>query len=169
MILRDDYRIIQREMVTILSSADGNYEVRYKCNVLIYNTGLVMWVTPAIYQVIVDGNESNQSNARRSIIRIKTHLPLLENVGYMSNRARAPSTSHTSRSTSRPACLNSDRGLSTATKCRWASIWTRSMSTCPITGNRALGTSSKYQVRRNNNNNNNQWFAFANTKQIKCN
>ena len=33
------------------NSADGNYEVRYKCNVLIYSSGTVMWVPPAIYQV----------------------------------------------------------------------------------------------------------------------
>lgn len=32
-------------------SADGNYEVRYKSNVLIYPTGEVLWVPPAIYQV----------------------------------------------------------------------------------------------------------------------
>lgn len=32
-------------------SADGNYEVRYKCNVLIYSGGEVLWVPPAIYQV----------------------------------------------------------------------------------------------------------------------
>ncbi|KAH6932180.1 hypothetical protein HPB50_003491 [Hyalomma asiaticum] len=31
-------------------SADGNYEVRYKSNVLIYPSGQVMWVPPAIYQ-----------------------------------------------------------------------------------------------------------------------
>lgn len=33
-------------------SADGNYEVRYKSNVLIYPNGEVLWVPPAIYQVI---------------------------------------------------------------------------------------------------------------------
>lgn len=32
------------------SSADGNYEVRYKSNVLIYPNGEVLWVPPAIYQ-----------------------------------------------------------------------------------------------------------------------
>lgn len=31
-------------------SADGNYEVRYKANVLIYSHGLVEWIPPAIYQ-----------------------------------------------------------------------------------------------------------------------
>ena len=31
-------------------SADGNYEVRYKSNVLIYPDGEVLWVPPAIYQ-----------------------------------------------------------------------------------------------------------------------
>ena len=34
-----------------LRSADGNYEVRYKSNVLIYPDGEVLWVPPAIYQV----------------------------------------------------------------------------------------------------------------------
>ena len=33
-------------------SADGNYEVRYKSNVLIYPDGEVLWVPPAIYQVL---------------------------------------------------------------------------------------------------------------------
>ena len=33
-------------------SADGNYEVRYKSNVLIYPDGEVLWIPPAIYQVI---------------------------------------------------------------------------------------------------------------------
>lgn len=32
------------------SSADGNYEVRYKSNVLIYSGGAVVWIPPAIYQ-----------------------------------------------------------------------------------------------------------------------
>lgn len=36
---------------TIFFSADGNYEVRYKSNVLIYPNGEVLWVPPAIYQV----------------------------------------------------------------------------------------------------------------------
>ena len=35
----------------ICFSADGNYEVRYKSNVLIYPDGEVLWVPPAIYQV----------------------------------------------------------------------------------------------------------------------
>ena len=34
-------------------SADGNYEVRYKSNVLIYPDGEVLWVPPAIYQVLL--------------------------------------------------------------------------------------------------------------------
>lgn len=38
-------------LLFILYSADGNYEVRYKCNVLIYASGEVLWVPPAIYQV----------------------------------------------------------------------------------------------------------------------
>lgn len=31
-------------------SADGNYEVRYKSNVLIYSDGKIVWIPPAIYQ-----------------------------------------------------------------------------------------------------------------------
>ena len=38
------------EFVDIFS-ADGNYEVRYKSNVLIYPDGEVLWIPPAIYQV----------------------------------------------------------------------------------------------------------------------
>jgi hypothetical protein len=42
-----------RKWLCLLScfSADGNYEVRYKSNVLIYPNGEVLWVPPAIYQV----------------------------------------------------------------------------------------------------------------------
>ena len=40
-------------MICLYSSADGNYEVRYKSNVLIYPDGEVLWIPPAIYQVIV--------------------------------------------------------------------------------------------------------------------
>ncbi|XP_076355312.1 acetylcholine receptor subunit beta-like 1 [Tachypleus tridentatus] len=36
--------------IVLFNNADGNYEVRYKSNVLIYSTGIVMWVPPAIYQ-----------------------------------------------------------------------------------------------------------------------
>jgi len=32
------------------SSADGNYEVSYKPNVVVFNTGLVLWIPPAIYK-----------------------------------------------------------------------------------------------------------------------
>ena len=38
-------------LLSLFSSADGNYEVRYKSNVLIYPDGEVLWVPPAIYQV----------------------------------------------------------------------------------------------------------------------
>ena len=38
-------------IVYLFSSADGNYEVRYKSNVLIYPDGEVLWIPPAIYQV----------------------------------------------------------------------------------------------------------------------
>lgn len=34
----------------LFNNADGNYEVRYKSNVLIYPNGEVLWVPPAIYQ-----------------------------------------------------------------------------------------------------------------------
>ncbi|XP_014203406.1 acetylcholine receptor subunit beta-like 1 [Copidosoma floridanum] len=36
--------------VVLFNNADGNYEVRYKSNVLIYPNGEVLWVPPAIYQ-----------------------------------------------------------------------------------------------------------------------
>ncbi|EDW93415.1 acetylcholine receptor subunit beta-like 1 isoform X2 [Drosophila yakuba] len=36
--------------IVLFNNADGNYEVRYKSNVLIYPTGEVLWVPPAIYQ-----------------------------------------------------------------------------------------------------------------------
>nr|ADG63463.1 nicotinic acetylcholine receptor beta 2 subunit [Pardosa pseudoannulata] len=36
--------------IVLFNNADGNYEVRYKSNVLIYPGGGVMWVPPAIYQ-----------------------------------------------------------------------------------------------------------------------
>ncbi|KAK2716449.1 acetylcholine receptor subunit beta-like 1 [Artemia franciscana] len=36
--------------IVLFNNADGNYEVRYKCNVLIYPKGEVLWVPPAIYQ-----------------------------------------------------------------------------------------------------------------------
>ncbi|KAG8199964.1 hypothetical protein JTE90_006209 [Oedothorax gibbosus] len=36
--------------IVLFNNADGNYEVRYKSNVLIYPDGSVMWVPPAIYQ-----------------------------------------------------------------------------------------------------------------------
>ncbi|UYV83052.1 nAChRb1 [Cordylochernes scorpioides] len=36
--------------IVLFNNADGNYEVRYKSNVLIYPNGMVMWVPPAIYQ-----------------------------------------------------------------------------------------------------------------------
>ena len=39
----------------VCCSADGNYEVRYKSNVLIYPDGEVLWIPPAIYQVNLSG------------------------------------------------------------------------------------------------------------------
>ncbi|XP_027219384.1 acetylcholine receptor subunit beta-like 1 isoform X2 [Penaeus vannamei] len=36
--------------IVLFNNADGNYEVRYKSNVLIYPYGEVLWVPPAIYQ-----------------------------------------------------------------------------------------------------------------------
>ncbi|KAL5276800.1 nAChRb1 family protein [Megaselia abdita] len=36
--------------IVLFNNADGNYEVRYKSNVLIYPSGEVLWVPPAIYQ-----------------------------------------------------------------------------------------------------------------------
>lgn len=54
---------------TILFSADGNYEVRYKSNVLIYPNGEVLWVPPAIYQV--------SSWTKRLIFQYKIKFKLL--------------------------------------------------------------------------------------------
>ncbi|ODN05613.1 Acetylcholine receptor subunit beta-like 1 [Orchesella cincta] len=36
--------------IVLFNNADGNYEVRYKSNVLIYPNGEILWVPPAIYQ-----------------------------------------------------------------------------------------------------------------------
>ncbi|CAG0921368.1 unnamed protein product [Notodromas monacha] len=36
--------------IVLFNNADGNYEVRYKSNVLIFPHGEVLWVPPAIYQ-----------------------------------------------------------------------------------------------------------------------
>ncbi|KAI1301178.1 Acetylcholine receptor subunit beta-like 1 [Halotydeus destructor] len=36
--------------IVLFNNADGNYEVRYKSNVLIYPSGTVTWIPPAIYQ-----------------------------------------------------------------------------------------------------------------------
>uniref|UniRef100_T1IUC8 Nicotinic acetylcholine receptor beta 1 subunit n=1 Tax=Strigamia maritima TaxID=126957 RepID=T1IUC8_STRMM len=36
--------------IVLFNNADGNYEVRYKSNVLIYPNGMILWVPPAIYQ-----------------------------------------------------------------------------------------------------------------------
>lgn len=44
------HRLLNFPFVVYLGSADGNYEVRYKSNVLIYPNGEVLWVPPAIYQ-----------------------------------------------------------------------------------------------------------------------
>lgn len=46
-------KVVKRKQLpnVIFFSADGNYEVRYKSNVLIYPNGEVLWVPPAIYQV----------------------------------------------------------------------------------------------------------------------
>lgn len=41
---------LHRTFLSNIFSADGNYEVRYKSNVLIYPNGEVLWVPPAIYQ-----------------------------------------------------------------------------------------------------------------------
>ncbi|EGT59764.1 hypothetical protein CAEBREN_23973 [Caenorhabditis brenneri] len=36
--------------IVLFNNADGNYEVSFMCNVLILNTGTVLWVPPAIYK-----------------------------------------------------------------------------------------------------------------------
>lgn len=49
-------------------SADGNYEVRYKSNVVIRSNGEVMWIPPAIYQVSFQ--HSNLSVSARARARL---------------------------------------------------------------------------------------------------
>lgn len=41
---------VWRPDIVLFNNADGNYEVRYKSNVLIYPEGRIEWVPPAIYQ-----------------------------------------------------------------------------------------------------------------------
>lgn len=41
---------VWRPDIVLFNNADGNYEARYKSNVLIYNTGTVEWIPPAIFQ-----------------------------------------------------------------------------------------------------------------------
>ncbi|XP_065211807.1 acetylcholine receptor subunit beta-like 1 [Planococcus citri] len=41
---------VWRPDIVLFNNADGNYEVRYKSNVLIRSNGEVLWVPPAIYQ-----------------------------------------------------------------------------------------------------------------------
>ncbi|XP_014681087.1 PREDICTED: acetylcholine receptor subunit beta-like 1 [Priapulus caudatus] len=36
--------------IVLFNNADGNYEVSYKVNVVLFHTGQVLWVPPAIYQ-----------------------------------------------------------------------------------------------------------------------
>jgi len=45
------------------SSADGNYEVSYKPNVVVFNTGLVLWIPPAIYKTDSPGGSTDWSVA----------------------------------------------------------------------------------------------------------
>ena len=52
-------------------SADGNYEVRYKSNVLIYPDGEVLWIPPAIYQVSQGRKEGARKEDRREEVRRK--------------------------------------------------------------------------------------------------
>lgn len=51
LIMKSKSIFIYLNFVYFYYSADGNYEVRYKSNVLIYPNGEVLWVPPAIYQV----------------------------------------------------------------------------------------------------------------------
>ena len=36
--------------IVLLNNADGNYEVLYKANIVVYASGKVEWIPPAIYQ-----------------------------------------------------------------------------------------------------------------------
>ena len=55
-------------------SADGNYEVRYKSNVLIYPNGEVLWVPPAIYQVNTSTDVNNTVAGSTHIVACYTEL-----------------------------------------------------------------------------------------------
>ncbi|XP_036354785.1 acetylcholine receptor subunit beta-like 1 [Octopus sinensis] len=39
-----------QQLINIVNTADGNYEPSFMSNVVIYNTGLILWVPPAIYK-----------------------------------------------------------------------------------------------------------------------
>ncbi|RWS30485.1 acetylcholine receptor subunit beta-like 1, partial [Leptotrombidium deliense] len=49
-IIRMPQEKVWKPDLVLFNNADGNYEVRYKCNVLIYSSGELQWVPPAIYQ-----------------------------------------------------------------------------------------------------------------------
>ena len=49
-------------------SADGNYEVRYKSNVLIYPDGEVLWIPPAIYQVFHQHHRFHHHRFRKKTV-----------------------------------------------------------------------------------------------------
>ncbi|KAI3379463.1 hypothetical protein SNEBB_001313 [Seison nebaliae] len=36
--------------IVLLNNGDGNYEVSYKCNVVLYSNGTLLWVPPALYK-----------------------------------------------------------------------------------------------------------------------
>ncbi len=49
-VLRLPSHSVWRPDIVLFNNADGNYEVQYDANCLVYPSGLVMWVPPAIYQ-----------------------------------------------------------------------------------------------------------------------
>ena len=56
-------------------SADGNYEVRYKCNVLVHSDGNVLWIPPAIYQVSHSLQAENFDEVLKSLLQINPSDP----------------------------------------------------------------------------------------------
>ena len=56
--------------IVLFNNADGNYEVRYKSNVLIYPHGEVLWVPPAIYQVNKTNDSVESDFYRKHILKV---------------------------------------------------------------------------------------------------
>ena len=75
---------LDHHFIFLCFSADGNYEVRYKSNVLIYPDGEVLWVPPAIYQV---GHQNISYATRVKLFSIFLLLFYLGELGFDSKSA----------------------------------------------------------------------------------